>query len=220
MLRVGNDIVDLMQPLAIRKTRDTRFLKRVFLPDEASYVLTDMQPDAMLWAFWSGKEAAYKAIQKDSTAIPSVPRLYKVSITADTGTKDRSSSRNERLLQGTVETPAGEVRLKTSITSDYVHSVAIPLWAAPDAKIVSQVERMALGRTLSPAYESSLVRNAAKRHLSDCLRCRQKDIEIRRQRGPKGLGPPYVYLQNELAATDISLSHDGDFAAFAFAIFS
>lgn len=218
MLHVGNDIVDLIQPHAKKKSRDTRFLKRVFLPDEASYVLADMQPDAMLWAFWTGKEAAYKAIQKDSVAVPSIPRLYKVSITADTGTKDAPSPRSGRQLQGTVETPTGWVRLKTSITTDYVHSVATPLWATPDAKIVSQVERMAVGRTLSPAYESSFVRNAAKRHLADCLKCRPKDIEIRRQPGHRGLGPPYVYLQNDRAATDISLSHDGDFAAFAFAI--
>ena len=220
MLRVGNDIVDLTQPHAMKKIRDTRFLKRVFLPDEARSVLTDMQPDAMLWAFWTGKEAAYKAVQKDNVAIPSIPRLYKVSITADTGTKDTASSRSERLLQGTVETPAGRVRLKISITPAYVHSIATPFWSAPDAKIVSQVEHMALGRTLSPAYESSFVRNAAKRRLADCLKCRLKDIEIRRQPGPRGLGPPYVYLRNDLAATDISLSHDGDFAAFAFAISS
>ena len=220
MLRVGNDIVDLIQPYAKKKIRDTRFLKRVFLPDEARSILTDMQPDAMLWAFWTGKEAAYKAIQKDSIAIPAIPRLYKVSITADMGTGGKSSLRNERLLQGTVETPTGRVKLATSITPDYVHSVATPFSAAPDAKVVSQVERMAFGKTMSPTYESSFVRNAAKRHLADCLKYRPQDIEIRRKRGHKGLGPPYVYLQNELAATDISLSHDGDFAAYAFAIIS
>ncbi len=218
MLRVGNDIVDLIQPHAKKKIRDTRFLKRVFLPDEARFILTDMQPDAMLWAFWSGKEAAYKAIQKDCVAIPSIPRLYKVSITADTGTKGTSPPWSERQLEGTVETPAGRVRLKTSITPAYVHSIATPFWVAPDAKIVSQVERMAVGRALSPAYESSFVRNTAKRRLAECLKYRLKDIEIRRQPGHRGLGPPYVYLRNERAATDISLSHDGDFAAFAFAI--
>ncbi|PIP08679.1 MAG: hypothetical protein COX51_03190, partial [Syntrophobacteraceae bacterium CG23_combo_of_CG06-09_8_20_14_all_50_8] len=60
LLRVGNDIVDLTHPHAKGKSRDLRFLKRVFLPDEERQILASHEPDTMLWTLWTGKEAAYK----------------------------------------------------------------------------------------------------------------------------------------------------------------
>jgi phosphopantetheinyl transferase (holo-ACP synthase) len=223
--RVGNDIVDLLHPHAQGKSKNTRFRKRIFLPEEESLLLADSQPDAMLWALWAGKEAAYKAIQKDQLDIASLPLLYKVQFDrteARTGTTEPAVALlpGERRLLGTVATPRGNIYLETLITSSYVHSIATSFSPASDTKIVWQVERMPCDNP-SPAYESLYVRAAAQRHLAQYLPgISPQDIEIRRAQGPRGSGPPLVYIRGQVTAIDISLSHEGAYAAYAFAIFS
>jgi phosphopantetheinyl transferase (holo-ACP synthase) len=215
LLRVGNDIVDLTQPNANKKSRDTRFLKRVFLPDEEQYILADTQPEAMLWALWTGKEAAYKSIQKEWPHIPSVPRQYKVTIEREQ-TGGPSFRPGQRTLVGTVETPQGNLKLETLITPEYVHSIATSSTFPRGNHVAWRVERMLLPDTLSPDFESLYVRSAAKRRLVQYLKGDLRDIEIRRIKYPRGLGPPSVFFQGKPSAIDISLSHDGHFAAYAF----
>ena len=221
MRRVGNDIVDLLHLPAQEKSRNARFRKRILLPEEEHLMLTDRQPDAMLWALWTGKEAAYKALQKDQLDITSIPRLYQVQF-------DRTEEMEppvsllpgERRLLGTVATPRGNINLETLITASYVHSIATSFTPAAGTRIVWQVERMPCNDP-SPAYESFYVRAAAKRHLAQYLPgSSPQDIDIRREQGLRGLGPPSVYLREQVTAIDISLSHEGAFAAYAFAIFS
>lgn len=218
MRRVGNDIMDLLHPHAQGKSKNTRFLKRIFLPEEESLLLADSQPDAMLWALWTGKEAAYKAIQKDQLDITSIPRLYKVQFdVTETGEQAASLLPGERRFLGTVNTPRGSIHLETLITSRYVHSIATAGSPVAGTGIVWQVERMPCAEP-SPAYESSYVRAAATRHLAQCLSgISPQDIEIRRAHGTHGLGPPSVYVRQQLTTIDISLSHEGAFAAYAFA---
>jgi phosphopantetheinyl transferase (holo-ACP synthase) len=224
--RVGNDIMDLLNPHVRGKSQNTRFRKRIFLPEEERLLLANSQPDAMLWALWTGKEAAYKAIQKDHLDIPSAPRRYTVRFDS---TEERHEFiigtavallPGERHLKGTVTTPQGNVHLETLITASYVHSIASTFLPAADARILWQVERLPCGNP-SPDCESLYVRAAALRHLAQCLPgSSPKDIEIRRAQGPRGLGPPRVYFQGQETTIDISLSHEGAYVAYAFALFS
>jgi phosphopantetheinyl transferase (holo-ACP synthase) len=207
--------VDLLHPHALGKSKNIRFRKRVYLPEEEDLILTDKAPDAMLWSLWAGKEAAYKAIQKDQRDISSSPRLYHVQY-------DRTEEveQDVRRLCGSVATPRGNILLETLITVGYVHSIATSFAPASDARIVWQVERLPF-ETPSPADESAYVRAIAQRHLAQYLPgSSPMDIEIRRTPGPHGLGPPLVFFQGQETAIDISLSHEGAFAAYAFAIFS
>ncbi|MDP2268471.1 MAG: 4'-phosphopantetheinyl transferase superfamily protein, partial [Deltaproteobacteria bacterium] len=165
--------MDLLHPHAQGKSRNTRFRKRIFLPEEENLLLADRQPDAMLWALWTGKEAAYKALQKDQLDIASIPLLYQVAFdriearAEAMGTADALLPGERRLL-GTVSTPRGDIGLETLITSSYVHSIASSFTPASGARIVWQVERMPCSDP-SPAYESRYVRAAAIRHLAQYL---------------------------------------------------
>ena len=225
MRRVGNDIVDLLHPHAQGKSNNTRFRKRILLPEEERLLLADSEPDAMLWALWTGKEAAYKAIQKDQWDVTSKPLLYKVQFGR---TEARIEEREpavallpgERRLLGVVATPRGNINLETLITASYVHSIAASFASDSGTRIVWQVERMPFDNP-TPAYESSYVRAAAQKHLAQYLPgSSPQDVEIRRTQGPHGLGPPLVYLRGQATDIDISLSHEGAFAAYAFAVFS
>jgi phosphopantetheinyl transferase (holo-ACP synthase) len=213
--------VDLLHPHAQGKSKNPRFRERIFLPEEESLLLADREPDAMLWALWTGKEAAFKAIQKDSPEVASIPRRYHVQFSrAEEREQANSLPSGERRLSGAVTTPRGVLHLETLITATYVHSIASSLPASPGITVVWEVERMPVADA-SPAYESLYVRAAAQRHLARYLvDMRPQDIEIRRVQGPRGLAPPCVYVRGRLTDIDISLSHEGAYGAYAFALFS
>lgn len=212
--------MDLTHPHAKGKSRDLRFLKRVFLPDEERQILASHEPDTMLWTLWTGKEAAYKVIRKDNPDVPSTPRLYKVSLDRIDATSEGVSVPDGEAFFGAVDTPVGTINLCTLVTPDYVHSIGIsfPSNDALRDRVVSDVEQLCSPEQTAPADESFHVRNAAKRRLSRCLKVKCDLIEIRRTRGMRGLEPPYVYFHGQPAPIDISLSHDGAFIAYAFTL--
>jgi len=209
--------VDLRHPLAKTKSTDTRFCKRVFLPEEEAAFLSYRDPDALLWALWTGKEAAYKAAQKERMAVPAIPRLYKIVFEQESGSdREGTAHTHERRLLGTVHTPVGRMRLETLLTPDYVHTIALTDLEDRGNKAVWEVERLPVADALAPEDESSSVRKSLIGRLARYLLAPPEDIEIRRGPGRQGLGPPHVYFRRQSTAIDISLSHDGAFAAYAF----
>ena len=77
---VGNDIVDLTAPYVREKSRDVRFVTRVFTKDERNLISGASAPDQVLWSLWAGKETAYKVIQKMNPGITSAPGKYNVAL--------------------------------------------------------------------------------------------------------------------------------------------
>ncbi|MFZ3114308.1 MAG: 4'-phosphopantetheinyl transferase superfamily protein [Syntrophales bacterium] len=209
--------MDLNHAQTTPKSRDTRFLERVFSPEEKDILQADSQPEAMLWALWTGKEAAYKVLQKErGEGIPSTPRLYSVQFTEESPPESGSLPPfGERLFTGIVSTPAGKIFLSTLLASKYVHTIATS--SLPTADVVWEVERMP-GEQPTPSEESAFVRAAAINYLARHLSVTPADLEIIRHRGMHGLDPPRVYLHGQEAAVDISLSHDGAYAAYAFGL--
>jgi hypothetical protein len=82
--------------------------------------------------------------------------------------------------------------------------------------LVWHVDRMSPDTCVSPDYESAFVRKALKLRLSTYYDESPENIEIRRVKSSYGLGPPFVCINGEAAEIDISLSHDGLIAAYAF----
>ena len=207
--------MDLTDPQNMGKSRDTRFVNRVFGPGEQELISRAHNQDAVLWALWAGKEAAYKLVKKHDPSATSVPRLYKVSLDYAEGSVGLSSGSNA--LTGFVDTPYGRIEIKVFITSDYVHCIGTT--SAPDEMdaLVWHVARISPDSQVSPDYESAFVRKALKLRLSTYYDESPENIEIRRVKSSSGLGPPFVCINGERAAIDVSLSHDGFLAAYAFA---
>ncbi len=119
-------------------------------------------------------------------------------------------------LSGIALTPIGTLYLETLITPRYVHTLAATSSHLPRQSVFWSVEGLRSPANQSPpAAESLSVRTMAIRRLARQLHGRPKDFEIRRDKWQRGLGPPYVCYRNERADIDISLSHDGNFAAYA-----
>lgn len=207
---VGNDVVDLKEPENSGKCGDERFLARVLTAEERRLVVISGEPDAILWSFWAAKEAAYKAVSSSDQAVCSIPRRYHVLL--DGGESDTTKAHVTGLngeLSGRVMTPVGEVALRITMTRDYVHALVAGS-AAGFAGIVHRVDRMEGGETDDP---SEFVRGQLLREIARKLDCTVEDLAVRNR--PSGSGSPNVYFQHQPLAAEISLSHDGRFAAFA-----
>ena len=61
---IGNDLVDLRARESAGRSRDARFVARVFTAREAELIARSSSPDAALWMLWAAKEAAYKVAKK------------------------------------------------------------------------------------------------------------------------------------------------------------
>jgi hypothetical protein len=215
MKHVGNDIVDLKAPSAIKKSRDTRFVQRVLGTAEMERVLASDQPDSLLWAFWAAKETSYKVVSKSYPGVSSAPRRYPVCMSPDR-TGDAAS--------GIVHTPCGTIPVKWLFTDDYVHCIGAdaedPAAAGRLDRIESGLSRIdTRGETGSwslQGEESIQVRRHAAVHIASHLSRDPDDICIKRAKGPGGMGPPVACVEDEPDEIDVSLSHDGRFLAYAF----
>jgi len=213
---VGNDVVDLKDPENQGKSGDDRFLARVFTAEERELIARAAVPETLLWALWAAKEAAYKAVSGgdpggDQLSVCSIPRRYPVHLDAESvdGTRDTPAG-VEDSLTGRVITPRGTVALRITVSEDYVHALA----AGSDADfagIIQRVDRM--DEVGNPGDPSAFVRGRLLTEISRRLDCPLDNLTVRKE--PSASGPPRVFLRDRPLAAEISLSHDGRFAAFA-----
>ncbi|MBN1382831.1 MAG: 4'-phosphopantetheinyl transferase superfamily protein [Deltaproteobacteria bacterium] len=214
MFHVGNDIVDLTNPRSRKKVDDVRFINRVLAAEEQGQLLRSDHPFEILWSFWAGKETAYKICRKLDLRAAFSPRLYRIRFHDPEESHERKNDfLNVKALNGTVSTKCGVIHIRVVIRPDFVHCVG-----TEDPSSLGMVawewDRL---KNPAPDNDTSLfVRKMAVKGLSDWSGQRSEDIEIKRFKGVKGLGPPLVYIKGEPSGIDISLSHDGPFCAYAF----
>jgi len=186
------------------KSRDIRFVNRVFTTHEQQTILNGKNRDTVLWSLWAGKETAYKAISKMYPAVTSAPRRYEIELLSSNGSVPE---------RGVAHTPFGVVSLRLFVRSDHLHCVGVTEDLAMDSVIwdvlkVDQYRR-------SHKYQSKIVREMIKQQASFYLNDPPESMEIKRAMGCHGLEPPVLYVRDTKTAIDISMSHDGRFAACA-----
>jgi phosphopantetheinyl transferase (holo-ACP synthase) len=201
--------VDLREPENRGKSRDVRFISRVFTADEKALISRSSEPDTMLWTLWAGKETAYKVMGKSRPGLSSAPRSYHVVLENQEAGKTGSA---------VVETPGGDVHLRFCPGAGYVHVLGTE---HPDdlQKIEWGVETIDCEGEMKacPGDSSRLVREALIRRLSGYPGFQAAQMDIRRSGGNSGNPePPVLFVNRKQSAVDVSLSHDGRFVAYAF----
>jgi phosphopantetheinyl transferase (holo-ACP synthase) len=198
------------------KSGNLRFINRVFTHNEKKLIFKSANPNAVLWALWAGKETAYKIVKKTHPTAPGVPSFYEVRMVLEEGHDATEVTSANEPISSIVDTPCGRIHCRYFITRDYVHCIgSVDLPEVLDS-IIWQVSRINPVSMMSQHYESICVRDALKRHLSVYLDESPEDIDTRRVKDSNGLGPPFVYVNDRKTNIDVSLSHDGRFAAYAF----
>jgi phosphopantetheinyl transferase (holo-ACP synthase) len=210
---VGNDVVDLRETENQGKSRDERFVGRVFTADERERIAGAQSPDTLLWSLWAAKEAAYKAVSGGDPSVCSIPRRYRVLLAGGGASgKIDAAQGSEGRLAGRVITPRGEVALQIVVTDDYVHAVA----AGSESVLAGIIQRVDCMDVVKDAGgESAFVRGQLLREIACRLECPVEDLAVLKEQSVSDA--PRVFLRGMPLAADISLSHDGRFAAFALA---
>lgn len=213
MYKLGNDVVDLSLPDAKQKYLNTRFLQRVFSLQERCAIESSHDKDRIFWAIWAAKEAAYKACQK---LIPNLIFAHQ---------QFRVTEKTLEQLQQDLLTPPFEkggvssygqltyhdlfFSIRWYCDDDKVHCVAV---LSPHHGLFQKWEKIhwhvcEMDFDLFPE-ESSLTRFYARQFFQQFI----PDVNIIRQERE-----PPLLCRKEQVLTDheISLSHDGRWAAFA-----
>lgn len=208
---VGNDVVDLATEWARDRFQDRRFLDKVFSEAEQDAIRRFRNPNLLLWSLWACKEACYKIVRKLDPGVSFLPRQYRTSLVA---------SGRSRFSSGSVDTPTGRIAVTVEAGDEFIHSLGVLGNSSPWDKVVHQVLPLgtrAVRDEEQPArFESLRIREAVKQRLSDLLGCEPGRIRIVRRKGVRGLGPPTVWVDGKETNTDLSMSHDGRFLAFAY----
>lgn len=248
MLIVGNDVVDLTDPRVLGKASNTRFLERIFAEEERAAVVGAADPDLELWQRWAAKETAYKAVSKLRGSPPTFAhRAFVVSWSYPTDHDSQPGARagSVQFESTTVaieaawdrETvhvvgwvadphssardnpaPAGSRRGEEDRPTSRLARLdeAGAAWSGPVAALEQRLTPRELEAVHSQA--SLAVRIGAREAIADALGVDERRLEIVCSPGEPGRRPPAVLVDGERDTVDVSLSHDGDWIAWAFAL--
>lgn len=247
---LGNDVVDLLDVDARPETFHRRFEARVFTPGERERIAaaartdgsstsggadaseganTSEAADALRWAHWAAKEAAYKLLrQRDPAFVFSPIRLEarfdapalggplgatrRGRLTVQPGPLSGDAPARDLASQATTSgsaAPAPAIELASFETRDFVHVLALPA-GADWRSVVTAVEPLASSCFAADEDASRAVRQLALRGIAEALGVDRSRLAI----GRRGRIPT-VELDGTPTPIALSLSHHGRFVAFA-----
>lgn len=113
---IGNDIVDLNQAAIDSNWHRPGYLEKIFTEEEQCMITGSDKAELFVWLFWSMKEAAYKIYSRQTNTRSFAPRKIKCTLTSFRPTDASGIAVYDGYLFFT----------KSTITDEYVHSVAAP----------------------------------------------------------------------------------------------
>ncbi|WP_299115744.1 4'-phosphopantetheinyl transferase superfamily protein [uncultured Winogradskyella sp.] len=186
---VGNDIVDIAQAKKDSNWQRPRFLDKIFTINEQYLIHNSKDKTEMVWRLWSMKEAAYKLCIQLNPNRFYAPRQFKCFIENDAGV---------------VKFKNFSCYTETKTTSDYIISEA----SLKPSKLSSEIVKFNSLRinNQSEILRRKLILSASKLHhiIEGKLELKKDDYGI----------PALVVNDNKM---HISLTHHGNFGAFAIA---
>jgi phosphopantetheinyl transferase (holo-ACP synthase) len=231
---VGNDVVDLGDPRTEGRSRDARFVERVFDSDEQAAIHASPDADLELWARWAAKETGFKVVSKlIGSPPPFVHRAFKVEW-ASSG-KAWGSKEDRLVREGRVTYTPHEARVSVVLCPDRVHAFGFGAPGGPPEHAVLHPKVAFLDSAHSPwdgpledlearfteqerdaiySRQSAAVRLGARADLARALAVEEDRLEIVCDPGATSQRPPRVLLDGHRAAADVSLSHDGQWIAW------
>ena len=208
-MHVGNDVVDLRDPSNQPDAIHPRFDARAFTASERRELRGSPSPHRRRWTLWAAKESTYKAAKKLDPTVRFFPREFVVE------------GLDEGLDEGGAEVhhSAGRFVVRLRHCDDWVHAVATPggrlgqrrsvisrsPWPAPGSAEVRSLER-------PRGDPSELVRDLAMDSIASGMAVAREDVEFE-ARGRI----PEVRMRDAQLRVDLSLSHDGQYVAWAWA---
>jgi phosphopantetheinyl transferase (holo-ACP synthase) len=190
MHSVGNDIVDLQ--LAEKESNWQRkgFLEKQFTEQEQSFILNSENPFLSVWIFWTMKEAAYKCYTQKHPKQFFAPSKF-----------DCNLLNNDR---GSVSFKNNKYFTTTDINTFYIHTIA-------ETNFVKNAKEVYLFSSIGNSKNIDL---DLKKKLQEETGFAQENIEKRKTE----VGAPLFYNNEKKITNSCSISHHGNYGAFAFTL--
>ncbi len=204
---VGNDLVDLNCPENRKKGRDSRYQEKILTGPEIDSVRSASDADAALWVFWACKEAADKVLCKQTPGAAFVPRRWFVEHPEALATLSPGESAVSRIRISDQHS----LCVNLLRFSDHIHCVAVD---APEGLSRARYEVAPI--PTAGTDPSVFIRRRLIARLAAEWNLAQADFAIVREPKSGELGPPRLFCDGVWSGLDISLSHDGLFAAYAY----
>jgi len=237
LIYIGNDVVDLSDPRCQGRADDTRFLDRIFAPSEVGLVRDAADPNRTIWLLWAAKEVAFKVVSKIRGTPPPFAHAHFIVETGSDSQDDAGTVHFGDVAVAFEERPTESVvhLVGWGASDPATQSAAAPppdrgpIGVVSDVRRVAEVLAGASSLDLTALRESrfsdrergaihslpsAAVRIAARAGISDLLGVDPREVEIVCD-GQVGRSPPKVWVGGEVSETDVSLSHHGDWIAWA-----
>ena len=185
MIALGNDVVDLHETPRNGDKYYYRLIQTAFTSDEMDQLPGNFTLKLACAVLWSAKEAAYKSLKKLGILEKFIPKDLHV----------HSLTFHETEVEGTVSYKELSLKLKISYNDDWVHSTTFMMerenkWAVVRCDNNYRAQTLAARKAALEHY-----------HLADKI--------------DKTDGIPVLMADGKRLPNELSLSHHGQFAAFA-----
>ncbi|MEL7449340.1 MAG: 4'-phosphopantetheinyl transferase superfamily protein [Pseudomonadota bacterium] len=211
MRYLGNDVVDLKDADNHRSAANPRFAARVLTASEREASGASLNP-RWLWACWSAKEAAFKALGRHDEALPFIHRDFHVTL--DAASRARLLDEKTGSVTGAVRHGQDELPATWEWTADWIHCVVGKAHSSHRVRHLPHPCATVPGTATQTSDASATVRELARTLLDQVG---VHSVRIERQPAASGrLGPPCL-TRGGVAVPEciISLSHDGRYVAAA-----
>lgn len=186
---IGNDIIDIAETKKNTNWQRPRFLEKLFTLTEQALIHNSENKFIMVWRLWSMKEAAYKLYTQLHTTRFYNPKQFECEI-------------NAYALK--VRYKAFQCDINTKITDTYILS---------EASLCSQHRVSKVVRLISKDYnnQSYATKTALITAVSNQFNINKSELNIKKSK----FGIPALFYNNIKLNTSISLSHHGNYGAYA-----
>ncbi|NNF16976.1 MAG: 4-phosphopantetheinyl transferase family protein [Gammaproteobacteria bacterium] len=215
-LPLGNDVVDLGSACNRSSATNPHYVNRVLADPELE--LLDIADDRHLafWALWAAKEAAYKALTKDQPELAFIHRHFVVESETPLTSSEHRTTATGQVCHGRQKIP-----VLWEWTPDWIHCITTSS-AEPARYSVGTIRKLGSNASFVKMQQSGNLsdESIAARLLALSLLAQSgwNDVQVDRPAIGQHRGPPRIMQSgNVLANLQISLSHDGRFAAAAVA---
>jgi phosphopantetheinyl transferase (holo-ACP synthase) len=188
---IGNDIVDLKLASSSPNCRRKRFIDKVFSVEEQKIISHSSDPFLTIWLLWSMKESAYKIYARQHSEQFFAPKKIKCKLSSYT--------------EGIVEIFSETYKTITTIDKDYIYTIAHKDFSEV---IVSNCFKVDMTTYSVQHYTSylSIINTIAELKNIPTVSLVIKKNEI---------GVPNLYRNNVVQSILFSITHHGNYGAYA-----
>ena len=188
---IGNDVIDLQLAATQSNWQRQGFLNKVFTDTEQKLILNASNPFDVVWLLWSMKESSYKAHLQQH------PKRFFNSI------KLKCSLINN--LNGIVQIDSFKYTTYTTITKACIHTVAIAQKDNPFSSTYFTLSNKRYDIQHIETYDRFLS------EIAQIKKFNRNTISMRKDK----LGIPKVFQESIPIDVSFSLSHHGNYGAYA-----